>query len=591
MRAAESYDGSGGSRIRARILYPFALVVLFVIAAFVVTTYVHEDLGHKKVLGENVAAVERLYRQGLEKDADMMHAVLSIIARDESIKKTFLEGDQKALLKQSWPLFNNLRNNHRVTHFYFSGPDRVNFLRVHQPNRSGDVINRITTLRAAQSGEEARGIEIGPLGTFTLRVVQPWYDGDRLIGFLELGEEINHITEEVHGILGVDLLVLVYEKFLDHQLWEKGRKMLGHQDEWSRYGPTLVVGRAMEKIPQILVDVLEKGKHPYRGVLDVADATRSLYVAFLPLNDVTGREVGDFVVVQDVTGYQVDFRTSMFLIAALSILVGSVVFAIFYTILGRVERDYRRQREVEMQLSRVNTEHQKIIQIEKLSAMGLMIGEIAHQLNNPLVGVVNMTQLAEREVDDPIRTRELLGEIRKAGKDCHAFVKRMLEFTKLSSFDRRQTNMNELIRETVSLFRESLGSRMEMVSDLPDNAPGLAIDPVLVRHAVFNLLSNAAQANPEGGEISIRLFAQTRERVAGWNIAIQDEGAGLGEGMVDKIFTPFFTTRAEGTGLGLPVVQHVAILHEGLISADNAEGGGAVFTLWLPTTNQIEDVE
>lgn len=562
------------------------MVILFVVGAFMVAAYLFEDREHERALTESAVAVERLFLQGLENDAAMMQAALTGIVHNEGIKRAFIGGDREALLKLAWPLFNNLRTNNRVSHFYFTDANRVSFLRVHQPDEFGDTIDRITTLRAAEAKVPARGIELGPLGTFTLRVVVPWYEGDVLIGYLELGEEIDHITDEVHRILGADLLVLVYERFLGTETWEAGKKMLGHQDDWPRFGDTVVVGRAMEKIPDELVKILEQGDHDYKGPLHVDESNRHLYVTFLPLLDISKREVGDFVVIRDVTGTQDSYRNAMIWTAVISVMVGGVVFAVFYVILGRVERDYRRQREVELQLSRVNTEHQKIVQIEKLSAMGLMVGEIAHQLNNPLVGVVNMAQLAEREIDDPERTRELLGEIGKAGKDCHAFVKRMLDFTKISGFERKLTDMNHLVEETVSLFRQSAGHHAQLVIDLPREAPTLDVDPVLIRHGLFNLLSNAVEANPPGGTVAVSLYpeAQPSDQFPGWCIAVRDEGPGLQDGVRDKIFAPFFTTRAEGTGLGLPVVQHVAILHEGLITATNAVGGGALFTLWLPDT-------
>jgi len=432
----------------------------------------------------------------------------------------------------------------------------------------------------------ARGIELGPLGTFTLRVVLPWYQGDTLIGFLELGEEIDHITDEVHKTLGTDLLVLVYKQFLGLEQWETGKQMLGHAEDWPRFGNAVVVGRAMENIPGELVKALEQGDHIYKEHMHVVEDGKNLYITFLPLSDISGREVGDFIVVRDVTGAQAGYRNAMILTAFVSVLVGGIVFAIFYAILGKVERDYRRQREVELQLSRIDTEHQKVIQVEKLSAMGLMIGEIAHQLNNPLVGVVNMAQLAERAVDDPARTRELLGEIGRAGKDCHAFVKRMLDFTKISCFDRKPTDINMLIEETVSLFRQSFRQQYKVLCDLPKEAPVLDVDPVLIRHALFNLLSNAAHESPVGGTLSITLD-ETRaadNQTSGWSLAVGDQGPGLSDEVKGKMFTPFFTTHAEGTGLGLPVVQHVAILHEGRISAINNEDGGALFTLWLPVT-------
>lgn len=580
----ETSERQQGSRVRARILFPFTIVILTIIGAFLIAAYLFEDRAREKSLAASIAAAESLYHRGVEKDSDIMHAALIAIARDNGIKQAFLNRNREALLKRAWPLFNELRKNNNITHFYFTDADRKNFLRVHKPDQFGDSIDRITTLRAVKEQEVVRGIELGLLGTFTLRIVLPWYDGNRLIGYLELGEEIDSIAEEVHRILGADILVLVSDRVLDLQRWETGREMLGHQSDWRRFGSSVVVGRAMKKIPQALINVLEQEDRTDEGILRFVEDDRSLYVAFLPLTDVSGGNVGNLVVVQDVTGQQQGFRDGMAFIAMLSLLVGSVVFVIFYVILGRVDRDSRRQRKKQLQLLRVNSEHQKIIQVEKLSAMGLMIGEIAHQLNNPLVGVVNMTQLAQREANDPERTKELLAEIGKAGKDCQTFVSRMLVFTKMSSFDRMPTDMNLLIEESISLFKHSAGNQQQVATGLPDEAPVLGVDPILIRHAIFNLVSNAAQASPPGGVITVKLYpeAQGQDRTAGWCLSVQDKGSGLSDDIREKIFTPFFTTHTEGTGLGLPVVQHVAFLHDGQITATNADGGGAIFALWLP---------
>jgi signal transduction histidine kinase len=270
-------------------------------------------------------------------------------------------------------------------------------------------------------------------------------------------------------------------------------------------------------------------------------------------------------------------------IAALSLLVGGIVFGLFYAVLDRVEKDYRRQREMETQFARLSTEHQRIVQLEKLSEVGRTIGEIAHQINNPLVGVVSMAQLAQREADDPVRVRQLLGEIRQAGSDCHAFLARMLAFTRVSRSDRKPTEMTALVRDTLALFQQSTDQHPRVVAALPDGPVILDVDAVLIRHALFNLLTNAAQANPPGGAIAVRLQpAQGPSGTPGWSLAVIDEGSGLAEDVRDKLFTPFFTTRPDGTGLGLAVVKHVAMLHEGEITADNRPANGAVFALWLP---------
>ncbi len=582
-KSSKAQGGGWKNRVRVRILVPFTFVILLVIAVFVVSSYIHENRDHELELANKVAAAERMFRLRLEQDAKLMQATLTALSGQDGLKKAFLAGDRALLLERATPLFDSLQKENRITHFYFTRPNRVSFLRVHQPGRYGDVIDRITTLRAVAVREGARGIELGPLGTFTLRVVIPWFDHEKVIGYLELGEEIGHLIEEVHGILDVDLLVLVNKKYLNPKLWKTGRRMLGHQDDWERFGSNLVVGRAMKTIPKTLSTILGKEGFSTGKVVQFVENDRNIFAAFKPMKEISGRAVGEFIVAQDVTDLQKSFRNFMAMIGGFSILVGGVVFMVFYAILGRVEKDYRRQREVELQLSRVNTEHQKVVQVEKLSAIGLMIGEIAHQLNNPLAWVVNMAQLAEREVNDPERTRELLGAIAKAGKDSHAFVKRMLEFTKISGFTRKPTDMNRLIEETIALFQQSAGKVQNIETCMPKVSPTLNIDPVLVRHALFNLVSNAGKANPDGGAIKVTLSTETRS-IAGWKISVQDQGDGIPESMKEKIFTPFFTTHDEGTGLGLPVVQHVAILHEGDISVSNPDEGGALFVLWLPDT-------
>jgi signal transduction histidine kinase len=214
-----------------------------------------------------------------------------------------------------------------------------------------------------------------------------------------------------------------------------------------------------------------------------------------------------------------------------------------------------------------------------------MVGGIAHQLNNPLVGVVNLAQLAEREADDPARTRELLREIRSAGEDCRDFVKRMLGFSKVSCFESKPTDMAGLIEDTVLLFRQAESRHLPVEVTLPKEPAVLTVDPVLIRHALFNLLVNAAQATADGDgniEISLERGIDRERNRPGWTLAVADHGRGMAPEVMEKVFVPFYTTRSDGTGLGLPVVQHVALLHDGQVTVSSEPGHGTRFAVWLP---------
>jgi len=259
---------------------------------------------------------------------------------------------------------------------------------------------------------------------------------------------------------------------------------------------------------------------------------------------------------------------------------GLVLFGALYALFRSV---YYRQREAEFQYTKLTTEHERMVQIEKLSALGQMVSEIAHQLNNPLVGVINLAQLAEREAGDPGRVKELLGQVRQAGEHCRAFVQRMLRFNQLAQFKPQRADLWLLVSDTIEFFQQSVTGSHTITVSREDVQVIIDVDPVLIRHAVFNLLHNAVLAKP-GGQVTVSLRAEARNGKAGYAIAIEDDGPGIAAEISAKLFTPFFTTRAGGTGLGLSVAQHIAAQLGGVVHASNRSTGGAAFVIWLPAT-------
>lgn len=579
-------------RVKAAFIWPFAIVLAFILGAFSATSYFVEARVRDRDLAERVVAVAKLVDQKIGKDMGLMQAVLRTMMDNRAIEAAFARLDRDALMREAGPLFETLRADHRITHFYFNSPALVNVLRLHSPDEFGDLIDRATMTRARDQGKAVHGLELGPLGTLTLRLVTPWRVGDGVLGYVEIGEEIEHLVEEIRDSLSVDLFVLVDKHFMLPEQWDHGLALLKRQGNWDRFGSHVTVAQTAEQVPSALNDsVLARLRAGGTEVLE--DGNRVLHLAMLPLDDAGGRRIGDLVVMRDITALQKTFTRSITAATSLSLLAGAVLLGLFYFALDRVERDYQRQHDLEHQLLRLGTEHQRILQIEKLSALGTMVGEIAHQLNNPLVGVVNLAQLAAREADDPVRTRALLTEIHRAGEDCHAFIQSMLRFSKVSSFESMPTLMAQVIEETVLLFRQTERRQLPVETRLPDQPVVLTVDPILIRHALFNLLLNAAQATVDEGAIVIALerAANPDNGAPGWVLSVTDHGKGIAPDVMDKIFLPFFTTRSDGTGLGLPVVQHVALLHGGTVTANNQPGGGTKFALWLPEERLSDQIE
>lgn len=257
---------------------------------------------------------------------------------------------------------------------------------------------------------------------------------------------------------------------------------------------------------------------------------------------------------------------------------GVILFLVLYKVFSVV---YRRQQVAESELSKLTSEHERVVQIEKMSAMGELVGEIAHQLNNPLVGVINLSQLAEREIHDPERVAELLAEVRKAGTECRDIVQRILRINQISRSTLLETNVQDLVQDTITFCHNSIDLRHAVDFSAPEQQVMLNVDPVLMRQALFNLIHNAILAAP-GFPVQVVLTLAERARVPGVQLCVTDVGPGFNQETAAKLFKPFFTTRASGTGLGLSVAQHIAMKHGGVVLAENLPEGGARFSIWLP---------
>ncbi len=261
--------------------------------------------------------------------------------------------------------------------------------------------------------------------------------------------------------------------------------------------------------------------------------------------------------------------------------VGGPGFFLFLALYKVFSLVYGRQKTAESRFSKLTLEHERIVQIEKMSAMGELVGEIAHQLNNPLVGVINMAQLAERQVHDPQRVSELLAQVRKAGTECRDIVQRILRINQISRSELAPTDIQDLVRDTITFCQQSVDLKHVVDFVAPVQKIRLTIDPVLIRQALFNLIHNAILAAPDK-QVHVALTPSERDGVNGIQISVADAGPGFGSEAAAKLFKPFFTTRSNGTGLGLSVAQHIAIKHGGVVLAENLAAGGARFSIWLP---------
>jgi two-component system NtrC family sensor kinase len=230
---------------------------------------------------------------------------------------------------------------------------------------------------------------------------------------------------------------------------------------------------------------------------------------------------------------------------------------------------------------------------EKLASVGLLAAGIAHELNNPLTGVLTFSHLVRKALPDDSPEAEDLDLVIQETKRCAAIIRRLLDFAREKTPEKKFSDINKLIEETTQLIDQSAqGLGIDIVLELDRRLPAVWIDEDLVKQVVMNILVNAQHAIGENGTISLR----TREvndfekvmpgsaLASAVEITISDDGCGISEQHLQKIFDPFFTTKGvgKGTGLGLSVSHGTIEAHGGLIEVESEEGVGTEFRVYLP---------
>ena len=236
---------------------------------------------------------------------------------------------------------------------------------------------------------------------------------------------------------------------------------------------------------------------------------------------------------------------------------------------------------VQRQLAEVQRVQQQLVQASKLGAVGELAAIVAHEVNNPLTGILGFAELLMTELPEGDPRREEAAVILTEAVRARAIIKALLEFARPRPPQRIPTNLNELARTTLDLQRSRAEkARVEVVEEYAD-LPLLEVDSDALKQVLLNLLNNSMQAMPYGGQLRVA----TRAEGDGVAFVVADTGVGMDTETRSRIFTPFFSTRAGsagGTGLGLSVSMQIVEGHHGTIEVESEPGKGAVFTIRLP---------
>lgn len=229
----------------------------------------------------------------------------------------------------------------------------------------------------------------------------------------------------------------------------------------------------------------------------------------------------------------------------------------------------------------------QLIHAEKLATIGEMYASLTHEINNPLGIIVSKVKMLMAEGGQAGYPPELMKDfeqIERHSSRIAEILRNLLTFARKATFEKESVDMNQLIMETTALIQKPFAKFAIRIDwALQPDLPTVLGDPNLLQQVLMNLLSNARDAMPHGGRVWIR-SRRAPEDDGAVVVEVEDEGIGIGQEIIDKIFHPFFTTKevGKGTGLGLSVSYGIVQSHGGDLRVESRKGAGALFTIILP---------
>jgi two-component system NtrC family sensor kinase len=245
-------------------------------------------------------------------------------------------------------------------------------------------------------------------------------------------------------------------------------------------------------------------------------------------------------------------------------------------------KDLRERLKMERELREIQ---QALLQSEKLAAMGRLTSQIAHELNNPIYGIMNTLELLKTEIPPESKRRRILELSLSEIQRLSEMLRNMLSFSKPEEEKRRPIKIDELVEGILLMMEKQMReSNIQVETSFDPDIPEIMASTNQMRQVMLNIIKNAKEAMPKGGTLTVRTAREGNKVL----IHIRDTGVGIPEEIRDKIFEAFFTTKqkVKGVGLGLSVCYGIIKDHGGEIKVESEEGKGTTFTISLPIESQ-----
>ena len=250
--------------------------------------------------------------------------------------------------------------------------------------------------------------------------------------------------------------------------------------------------------------------------------------------------------------------------------------------IGQLGRQFNEMvQTLEQNRSEIEELHRKdMARAEHLASLGELAAGLAHEIRNPLAGIAGVVDVMGKELPPSSPSRAVMGDVQNEILHIQAILNDLLSYARPRPPSFRPADINLTVEQAVLLARQQVMAKPVQVLFEKNSTPlEVAHDPALIQQVLLNILLNGIQAIAKEGQVAVKLRKDSGNVV----IEVADTGRGIPEDALRKIFKPFFTTRSEGTGLGLSLANGIVQAHGGKIEVTSTVGKGTQFKIWLPT--------
>ncbi|MFA5783740.1 MAG: ATP-binding protein [Phycisphaerae bacterium] len=619
-------------KIKLSLLLPVAFAILALVGSSITGVY---WLGNHNIsydAKERLSGVERMIHWQMKHDASLLHSIANVVVQDKALEQAWNAKDWQSLSKRAGELLDALQEKHNIERFTLYRPDLTCELRVHEPAKFGDKEDWITLTHAALKGEPTEDIHLDDSGVLTLRSVDLWKIDGKVVGYIELGEKINHITPELKKTLKAELVFTANKSYLDRKKWEKSNSANDPDDNWDSFGHFVVVEHTMNHIPEQLVGKIRYTPSQYGTVaFAIEEGQNSYRGGFLKFKDNSGQDLGDVIVLIDVTEMKKSQMQMLTTIAILCSTVAIILFVLFFFHVRRIEMrliEHRSKLETEIQ-ERKRTEEELMYaktraeqaqeearqtnrqlknSVERANrladqaivadvAKGQFLANMSHEIRTPMNAIIGFSDML-MEGEMSANQKKHINIIRESSKTLLRLINDILDFSKIEA-GRLDVELSECrlkkmlgnieLMMSAGAKSKGLGFKVTYKNEIPEL---INTDSIKLQQCLINVCNNAIKFTQKG-HVRLIVSLETVQQEPMLRFDVIDTGIGIPFDKQHMIFEAFSQAddthcrKYGGTGLGLAITRKMVSLLGGKISVSSSPGEGSTFSIWVPLDTNV----